>query len=151
MESSSDHLDITAITARNGISVLERWRLASPFTTSAEAGVSGASFASLGNTEKATYVTIPPHFDGGLHHAPTVQYVAFLAGEAVVSIPETGESVTVKGGKNGLIIAADTVDVSHKGHETKYPSGEQTVAIAIPIRNGKIPEHHVIGGESAAV
>ncbi|KAI4169086.1 MAG: hypothetical protein LQ343_005949 [Gyalolechia ehrenbergii] len=140
-ESSPNYLDITAISARNGISSIERWRLASPFTTSTEAGMSAASLASLGNTDHASYVVIPPHFDGGLHHAPTVQYVAFLAGEAVISIPETGQSITIKGGKDGLIIAADTADVSKMGHETRYPSGEQTAAIAIPIQDGKLPEH----------
>ncbi|KAL9028551.1 MAG: hypothetical protein Q9196_003102 [Gyalolechia fulgens] len=143
-ESSPNYLDITAISAKNGISTIERWRLASPFTTATEAGASGASFASLGPTENASYIVLPPHFDGGPHNAPTVQYVALLAGEAVISIPETGQSVTIKGGKNGLFIAADTADVSRVGHVTKYPSGEPTVVVTMPIRDGKMPEHSVL-------
>lgn len=87
---------------------------------------------------------IPPHFDGGVHCAPAVQYVAFLAGEAVISIPGTGQSVRVEGGRGGLILAADTKDVSAEGHRTVYPGGEETVAISIPIRDGRVPEHVVL-------
>lgn len=72
------------------------------------------------------------------------RYVAFLAGEAVVTIPDTGHSATIKGGKNGLIIAADTADVSKQGHITNYPSEEETAAIQIPIADGKVPEHIVL-------
>lgn len=39
------------------------------------------------------------------------------------------------GGKYGLIIAADTADRSARGHRTRYPSGSNTVALEIPIRD----------------
>lgn len=70
--------------------------------------------------------------------------MAFIAGEAVVSVPESGQSATIKGGKDGLIIAADTADVSRKGHDTKYPSEQETIGIQIPTADGKAPAHTVL-------
>ncbi|KAL8947388.1 MAG: hypothetical protein Q9222_006327 [Ikaeria aurantiellina] len=142
--SAPTRLNVTAISAKNGTSTIECWQLSNPFKASADAGVAGASFAQLGKAGNTSYALIPPKFDGGLHNAPTVQYVAFLSGEAVVSVPESGQSATITGGRDGLIIAADTADVSAKGHDTKYPSEEQTVGIQIPTANGKVPEHTVL-------
>ena len=52
---------------------------------------------------------------------------------------------TVKGGgKNGLLFAADTRDVSQGGHVTVYPSERETVGLQIPTENGTIPEHEVL-------
>lgn len=79
------------------------------------------------------------------------RYVAFLTGEAVITVPETGQSVTIKGGKDGLIIAADTADVSKEGHDTRYPSGEETIAVVIPIADGKVPEHTVLDAEAGMI
>ncbi|KAL8804740.1 MAG: hypothetical protein Q9200_005696 [Gallowayella weberi] len=137
-------LNVTAISAKNGASTIECWQLASPFKSSSQPGVSGASFAQLGKAGGVSYALIPAKFDGGLHNAPAVQYVAFLAGEAVVSTPESQQSAIIKGGKDGLIIAADTKDVSRLGHDTKYPSGEQTIGIQIPTVDGKVPPHTVL-------
>ncbi|KAL8753728.1 MAG: hypothetical protein Q9184_005335 [Pyrenodesmia sp. 2 TL-2023] len=149
-QAKPDHLIVTAISAKDGVSTIERWQLASPFQTSSEAGISGVSLAQLGQAGNASYAVIPPHFEGGLHNAPAVQYVAFLAGEAIITVPETGQSVRIKGGKDGLIIAADTVDVSRKGHDTRYPSEEETVAVVIPVADGKVPEHVVVDAEAGA-
>ncbi|KAL8652969.1 MAG: hypothetical protein Q9226_004035, partial [Calogaya cf. arnoldii] len=135
--------NITAISAKNGASTIECWRLAAPFKSSTEAGVSGASFAQLGKAGSTSYALIPAKFDGGLHNAPIVQYVAFLSGTAVVSVPDQ-PPVTIKGGKDGLIIAADTAAVSKQGHDTKYPSDEETTAIQIPTADGKVPPHTVL-------
>ncbi|KAL8902574.1 MAG: hypothetical protein Q9207_004575 [Kuettlingeria erythrocarpa] len=146
-QSKPDHLTVTAISAKNGVSTIERWQLASPFKTSSEAGVSGVSFAQLGQAGNASYAVIPPHFEGGLHNAPALQYVAFLAGEAIITTPETGQSVKIKGGRDGLILVADTADVSSKGHDTRYPSGKETVALQIPVAGGKVPEHVVLDEE----
>lgn len=51
---------------------------------------------------------------------------------------------TIKGGKYGLIFAADTASVSKLGHITRYPSGEQTLALMFPALGGKIPVHRVL-------
>ena len=69
------YLNLTAISAKNGVSTIECWQLAAPFITSSEAGVSGASFAQLGKAGNTSYALIPAKFDGGLHNAPTVQSV----------------------------------------------------------------------------
>ncbi|KAL9020292.1 MAG: hypothetical protein Q9185_002473 [Variospora sp. 1 TL-2023] len=139
-----NHLTLTAISAKNGVSTIERWQLKSPFATASEAGVSGVPFAQLGKTSSASYAVIPPHYDSPPHPAPQLQYVCFLTGEAVITIPETGQSATIKGGRHGLIIAADTKDVSRVGHVTTYPTGEETVAISMPFADGKVPEHVVL-------
>ena len=72
------------------------------------------------------------------------RYVAFLSGVAHVTLPDSPEAATIHGGRNGLIIAADTADVSRKGHNTDYPSGQETTAIQIPTQGGMVPEHKVL-------
>ena len=57
-------------------SIIECWQLTAPFITSSTAGVSGASFAQLGETGATSYGLIPAEFNGGLHNAPVVQWVA---------------------------------------------------------------------------
>ncbi|KAL9032075.1 MAG: hypothetical protein Q9180_006712 [Flavoplaca navasiana] len=141
--SKPPYLNVTAISAKNGVSTIECWRLAAPFRASSEAGVSGASLAQLGEAGNTSYTLIPPKFDGGLHNAPTVQYVAFLSGTAIVSVPNH-PPVTIRGGKEGLIIAADIAAVSKQGHDTKYPCEEQTIAIQIPTGDGQVPPHTVL-------
>lgn len=73
--SKPPYLNVTAISAKNGASTIECWRLAAPFRASSEAGVSGASLAQLGKAGNTSYTLIPPKFDGGLHNAPTIQSV----------------------------------------------------------------------------
>lgn len=65
--------NITALTGRGGISVLECWQLTTPFVTSDVPGVIGTSTLELGDMANATYTVIPPRFDGGLHNAPVKQ------------------------------------------------------------------------------
>ena len=65
-------LNLTAIAARNGSSVLECWQLPE-FVTSATAGVAGALTLFLGDTANATYTVLPPRFNGGVHTAPAAQ------------------------------------------------------------------------------
>lgn len=69
------------------------------------------------------------------------RYVYFTSGFAVVSIPNSTASVRIKGGRDGLIIAADTVG---EGHVTKYPSNEETVALLVPTLGGVVPKHSVL-------
>lgn len=67
-------VNITTIAANaQNESTLECWQLTAPFVASADAGVSGAVFAQLGETAKTSYGVIPAGFDGGLHTAPAVQ------------------------------------------------------------------------------
>jgi hypothetical protein len=69
-------LNLTAISASDGASVLECWQLPG-FQTSAQAGTSGALNLFLGNLSNASYTVIPGRFDGGMHNAPAAQYVSF--------------------------------------------------------------------------
>jgi len=72
------------------------------------------------------------------------RYVAFIAGEAVVSLPDSAQKATIQGGRHGLILAADTANISTFGHITKYPSKEVTVGIQIPTAYNEIPPHTVL-------
>ncbi|KAL8786797.1 MAG: hypothetical protein Q9195_008055 [Heterodermia aff. obscurata] len=138
-------LNITTISANaEKQSTLECWQLAAPLLSSTTAGTSGAVFAQLGDGGAASYGIIPPQFDGGLHNAPAVQWVAFTAGKAVISLPNSTRTATVYGGREGLILAADTKNVSTLGHRTRYPSNQTTVAIQIPLENNAIPPHTVL-------
>jgi hypothetical protein len=65
-------LNLTAIAASQGASVLECWQLPG-FVASSGAGTVGALNLFLGDLSNATYTVIPPRFDGGLHHAPAAQ------------------------------------------------------------------------------
>lgn len=71
------HLNLTAISAKDGASILECWQLKAPLITSSEPGTVGAASTLLGATQNTTYSILPPKFDGGLHNAPAVQYVIF--------------------------------------------------------------------------
>lgn len=66
-------LNLTAIAAANGESILECWQLSEPFTFSNQAGTAGAAIKQLGNVANATYTVLPAKFDGGIHRAPAVQ------------------------------------------------------------------------------
>jgi hypothetical protein len=65
-------LNLTAISASSGKSVLECWALPG-FVSSAQAGTVGAMNLLLGDLSNATYTVIPPGFNGGLHKAPAPQ------------------------------------------------------------------------------
>ncbi|KAM5439821.1 hypothetical protein MferCBS31731_004231 [Microsporum ferrugineum] len=138
-------LNITALTAEKGQSTLECWSLERTFDVSDEPGTKGAAILPLdGLMGDAKYSVLPPKFDGGLHNAPTVQWVVFVSGLAHITLPNRTEEAWVRGGVNGAIIAADTADVSEKGHSTVYPSNVQTVSWQIPLRGGVLPKHRVL-------
>jgi hypothetical protein len=157
-------LNITALSAQNGSSVLECWQILPGFSTSSQAGTTGASILQLGNVANMSYSVIPPQFNAGLHNAPTTQYVtsrtftrspilthlpslerwvAFLSGLAHITLPNSTVDAYVPGGENGFIFAADTAAVSSKGHSTNYPSNSETIALQIPT-GGTIPQHNVL-------
>jgi hypothetical protein len=136
-------LNITALTAHNGASALECWQLLPGFATSSQTGTVGASSLQLGNLANGSYSVIPPLFDAGFHNAPSAQWVIFLSGLAHITLANSTDEAYVPGGKNGLIFAADTSDVSKLGHATNYPSKDETRAIQIPT-GGSIPSHTVL-------
>lgn len=72
------------------------------------------------------------------------RWVVFLAGTAVISLPNSTEKATIQGGRQGLILAADTKNVSTLGHITTYPSQNSTVYVQIPLANSTVPMHKVL-------
>ena len=68
-------LNVTAISAVNGASVIQCWQILPGFTTSSQSGTAGASILQLGAVANMSYSVIPPGFNAGLHNAPTQQYV----------------------------------------------------------------------------
>ena len=67
-------LNLTAIAAKDGNSIIECWALPG-FVASTGAGTVGALNLFLGDLANATYTVIPPRFDGGLHRDPAPQRV----------------------------------------------------------------------------
>ncbi|KAL9599259.1 MAG: hypothetical protein Q9219_003961 [cf. Caloplaca sp. 3 TL-2023] len=140
-------LNVTTIaTNAQKESTLECWQVTAPFVESTEPGTAGSATAQLGQTKRLSYTLIPPHFDGGLHNAPAVQYVAFTAGKAVITLPNSTAKATVYGGRDGLILATDIANASTYGHVTKYPSGQTTVVLQIPLEDNRVPDHTVLYG-----
>ena len=81
---------------------------------------------------------------GGISDGQTGRYVAFLSGLALVTLPNAKGQARIEGGENGLIIAADTADISTNGHNTTYPGNTDTIALQIPFADGKAPAHTVL-------
>lgn len=161
-------LNVTALWGENGASVLQCWQILPGFTTSSQSGTAGASILQLGAVANMSYSVLPPGFNAGLHNAPTEQYVpaipvlvyslvliwlpsslvgkrwvAFLSGQAHVTLPGSSVDAIIVGGANGLIFAADTAARSTQGHITNYPSKQATRVLQIPT-NGGIPNHNVL-------
>ncbi|KAI0004005.1 hypothetical protein F4779DRAFT_81257 [Xylariaceae sp. FL0662B] len=141
---AASYLNLTTITGRNNISVLECWQLKTPFASSDVPGVAGTQTLQMGDTENASYGIIPPRFDGGLHNAPAKQYVWYISGLSHISLPNATGDAWVYGGKYGLVYADDTADISSWGHLTQYPGNDETIAIQIPVEGGVNPEHSVL-------
>ena len=72
---SPKFFNLTAISAVDGKSTLECWQLTTPIVVSTQPGTNGVAIQQLGDVSNASYVSIPPKYDGGLHQAPTVQSV----------------------------------------------------------------------------
>ncbi|KAJ6438886.1 Amidohydrolase family [Purpureocillium lavendulum] len=127
-------LDLTAISAKGGSSVFECWRLDArwQFPPGAHGGPVGVT---LGNFTSTSYSIIPAGFSGGLHNAPSRQFVLFASGEVHITLPNSTSDAWIKGGKNGLIIAADTADVSQYGHELTAV-GEDVASLQMPLMAG---------------
>ncbi|KAI2468053.1 hypothetical protein F4781DRAFT_283509 [Annulohypoxylon bovei var. microspora] len=141
---AEQYLNLTTLTAKNNVSVIECWQLSTPFTTSDTPGVVGLQMLDMGGVVNATYTVIPGRFDGGLHNAPFKQWVWFVSGVISFSLPNGTDTALVYGGRYGLLLADDTKDISAWGHETTYPGADEVIIISIPIQNNVTPEHSVL-------
>ncbi|KAH8691746.1 hypothetical protein GQ44DRAFT_780233 [Phaeosphaeriaceae sp. PMI808] len=138
------YFNVTAISASEGKSTVECWQLTEPILLATDPGIAGTAIQQLGDVTQASFVAVPARFDGGLHTAPSPRLVIFMSGLAHITVPDSDDEAWIEGGKNGLIIAADTADVSDVGHVSQYPSDKTTTAIQIPFKDGKVPEHKVL-------
>ncbi|KAL8357249.1 hypothetical protein RB598_002200 [Gaeumannomyces tritici] len=98
-----------------------------------------------GAASGVSYTVFPANITGRPHNAPRLQLVVFLSGLARITLPsssadgnDTAASFDVRGGRNGIIVAADTRDVSGLGHTTDYPGDEPTVVLQMPIAAGRL-------------
>jgi hypothetical protein len=138
---NTTYLVAPALVTKDNHTVIQCWKLNSPFKKSAVPGVDGAQVAILSNNTNLAYSILPPRFDGGLHTAPAPQLVHFLSGVAHVTLPQDPSvDLWIVGGKSGLLFAVDTTG----GHITRYPSDEETVAITAPFAKGILPEYTVL-------
>lgn len=69
------------------------------------------------------------------------RFFVLLSGLAHVVLPESDDELWIMEGVNGLMIAADIIG---QGHITEYPSDKSSVALQIPFRNGKMPDHSIV-------
>lgn len=76
--------------------------------------------------------------------ADSFQFVAFTTGLAHVTLPNSTDEAWIRGGKYGLVIAADTAAVSLGGHITRYPSDDMTIGLQMPTSGGVVPKHTVL-------
>ncbi|KAI4119295.1 MAG: hypothetical protein LQ345_000764 [Seirophora villosa] len=165
-------LNITTLTGNAAReSIFECWSV-SDLRVSTVPGIQGALVGSLAPGSALNYFNIPAKFDGGLHNAPVIQlkgekkkkkkaearyanfanqitkknrWVYFTSGLAVISLPASNaKATTIRGGANGLILAADIANVSTQGHTTVYPGKTQTVGLTIPLVGNRVPEHTVL-------
>ena len=79
----------------------------------------------------------------------SARYSLVMAGEVHITTPDSGlprklNEVTIKGGRYGWLIAADTADIAASGHVTEFPSNERTVIAQFPVKGGEPPKHSVL-------
>ncbi|RSL38168.1 hypothetical protein CEP53_015112, partial [Fusarium sp. AF-6] len=101
---------------------------------SSQDGLAGSSALFLGDLINATYTVTPSGVEGTLHNAPLPQFVLVLSGVAHVTLPNSTDEVWIHGGRDSLIIAVDTAEVSAHGHLTAFPGPDPTVMMQIPFR-----------------
>jgi len=138
---TSTHVRVNALIGKDDASAVQCWQVEPPFGISQQAGTVGAKIQQLGNMQHATVVffneTGPTA--AGLHPAPAPQWVITLAGSGVVTLPTTGQKVSLPLGS--IIIANDTAEVSKIGHNTDWAAG--SIAVQLPFENGVV-NHTVI-------
>ncbi|KAF2100232.1 hypothetical protein NA57DRAFT_73842 [Rhizodiscina lignyota] len=140
-------LNVTAISASGGHSVLECWSLSAPPLSFA-----GASNYPIGNYEGSYVGVIAPRTHIGQAWAMHPQHGSlfhnvfsiFLSGLVHIRLPDSRHEAWVQGGKYGIIIAADTKNLSMTGHVTDFPGNDETVIAELPFAGGMVPDHEVL-------
>ncbi|KAK5725382.1 hypothetical protein LTR15_003568 [Elasticomyces elasticus] len=142
--------NISVATAEYGKSVIQCWQLTTP-PSLATIGSGSFESQSLGKAQAVSINFFPAGLSFGLHPAPVVQWVVVLSGSTKVYLQnQTDEADTVftSAGKNGVLLAADTADISPLGHVTE--TVEETVMLFMSTANGTVPEHTVLHNKACA-
>jgi len=139
---ATEYLNMTTTAAVGGTSVIQCWRLNSPFVQTSGTGTGTFLSAQLGNLANASYSIFTAGTDYGVHVAPNVQYVVLLYGTINITAPGTRAATIVTGGQNGFLFAADTAATSRTGHETVFET--ESLLLQIPTEGGVIPPHTVL-------
>ena len=72
--------------------------------------------------------------------------MVLLLGSARLTIPERGQETIISTGKNSVLIAVDTPDVSGLGHISEFL--EETILLQVPFAGGALPNHTVLYQEA---
>ena len=138
--------NFTAISADSSRqSVIECWQTLSPFIPIPNQNVLITAF---NTTSTVAYAVFPPHGDAGLHNAMNPQWIVVLSGLARVSIPSPNSNTSyvqsVDIGPGQIALATDTANVSIKGHESTWPTGQPTTSLMLNADFSQIPLHKVL-------
>ncbi|KAI9800183.1 MAG: hypothetical protein M1826_005361 [Phylliscum demangeonii] len=141
----SNRFQLTAISAAKRQSRLECWQLSRPefVSNSTNEDISGVNIELLGPIDNVAIVIVPPEIDVG-EHRDRVEYVAVLTGLLHISIPNTTQELWLGPGQTKLMLATDTSLVSDLGHESTFPTSQQTTAVQIQPVGGVVPDHVVL-------
>ncbi|KAJ0135651.1 hypothetical protein CTA2_2294, partial [Colletotrichum tanaceti] len=156
-------LNITALSSRDGYSVIECWQLAAE-PVEARAAL---NYALGGDLTRAEWSIIQPRTTVGEAWAPAVQLTVLVSGliritspaarNASQATPSPGAPAAPPPGQtvayiqpgtlsSSVVIAADPRNVSvHAGHFTEFPGDEPTVLVQVPFAGNAAPEHTVVG------
>ncbi|KAL0933902.1 uncharacterized protein CTRU02_210701 [Colletotrichum truncatum] len=156
-------LNVTAITTRDGYSVLECWQIES-VPVEARAAI---NYEFGGDLTRAEWSIIKPRTTVGEAWAPAVQLTVIMNGLIRITSPapqnssramplpdsdapqrpETTVAYIQPGTvSSSLVIAADLKNTSiHAGHFTEFPGDEPTVLLQVPWAGNIAPKYRVLG------
>ncbi|KAK2051273.1 hypothetical protein LY76DRAFT_676166 [Colletotrichum caudatum] len=154
-------LNVTALSSRDGYSVIECWRL----TSVPDEARAALNYAVGGDLTRAEWSIIRPRTTVGEAWAPAVQLTVIVNGLIRITSPAPGNSspdaspsssptppgqtvayIQPGTASSSVIIAADLKNVSVRaGHFTEFPGDEPTVLVQVPFGGNVAPEHTVVG------
>ncbi|KAI9830192.1 MAG: hypothetical protein M1826_004994 [Phylliscum demangeonii] len=77
-------------------------------------------------------------FDAGIQRSH-VQYIAVLDGLVHITIPNSTQELWLGPGQTPLFLATDTILISDNGHDTIFPTRQQTTSLQIQPAGDSVP------------
>ncbi|KAI1092321.1 hypothetical protein F5B19DRAFT_492563 [Rostrohypoxylon terebratum] len=136
--------NVTAVAAVNGHSTIQCWQLDNAFTSHNVLNRSSIYSADLGGVANLSYTFIPPNYDQGIHSAPYNQWVIFIKGIGLITVPNDNTTAYVAPGETGIVFASDTPDVTTDGHRSQYLGVTESIIMQVPALDNKVPAHTVL-------